>query len=198
MSPLRFHLAKLRGAEAALGPPVPLAELAGRRVALVGNARSLAAGAGGAAIDGADLVLRINAAPLPSSLSHGARTDWLLVSVPVEEGRLSALAPRRLVWMTPRRRRLHWRLARRPGFAVLPSAWAEALAARLGARPSTGAMAVDLLARSEVAAVRLHGFDFFASLSLSGRRGARDVPHDFAAERAWVEALLARDPRFSL
>jgi hypothetical protein len=59
-------------------------------------------------------------------------------------------------------------------------------------------MVIDLLARSEAREVVLHGFDFFASLSLSGGRTARDVPHDFGAERAWVEALLARDARFRL
>ncbi|MBS0565700.1 MAG: hypothetical protein JSR87_14890, partial [Proteobacteria bacterium] len=41
-------------------------------------------------------------------------------------------------------------------------------------------------------------FDFFASLSLTGSRSAAQVPHDFTAERAFVEALAARDGRVSL
>ena len=59
-------------------------------------------------------------------------------------------------------------------------------------------MMIDLLARSPAAKITLYGFDFFTSLSLSGSRTAAQVPHDFAAERAFVDALLARDPRFSL
>jgi hypothetical protein len=55
-----------------------------------------------------------------------------------------------------------------------------------------------MLARSPATSVDLYGFDFFASMSLSGRRTAAQVPHDFAAERAFVEALMARDARFTL
>lgn len=203
MTRLGFWIARARGDERALlrlsPPPERLvAELSGRRVALVGNARSLAERTEGAEIDAADLVIRLNAAPLPSAASHGTRTDWMAMSVPVEAGVIAARAPRRLLWMTPKRKRLPWRIAGDPRFALAPAAWNARLAAEVGARPTTGLMMIDLLARSQAGAVRLHGFDFFASLSLSGGRTARDVPHDFAAERAWVERLVARDGRFRL
>lgn len=203
MTRLGFLWARARGNEGALrrlstSPEVLLTELAGRRVALVGNARSLAERAQGAEIDGADLVVRLNAAPLPSPASHGTRTDWMAVSVPVEEAVIAARGPRRVIWMTPKRKRLPWRIASRPGFALAPPEWNARLAAELGARPTTGLMAIDLLARSGAREVRLHGFDFFASLSLSGGRTAKDVPHDFAAEKAWVERLAERDSRFRL
>ena len=81
---------------------------------------------------------------------------------------------------------------------LAPAAWNARLAGEIGARPTTGLMAIDMVARSGAAGATLYGFDFFASLSLSGGRTARDVPHDFAAERAWVERLVARDPRFAL
>ncbi|WP_286789889.1 glycosyltransferase family 29 protein, partial [Thioclava sp. UBA3469] len=54
-----------------------LGDLAGKSVALVGNARALAEGQAGAAIDAHDVVIRINRAPMPSAESHGTRTDWL-------------------------------------------------------------------------------------------------------------------------
>lgn len=41
----------------------------------------------------------------------------------------------------------------------------------------------DLLARSTATKITLYGFDFFASLSLSGRRTSAQVPHNFQAER---------------
>ncbi len=203
MNRLAFLLARWRGDEAALEAlsdphPALLAELEGRRVALVGNARSLSEGHRGSEIDAADLVIRINGAPLPSSASHGHRTDWLAISVPPDPALLADRAPRRVLWMTRKRKRLPFALTRRAGFYLHRRAEAQVLADRLGAPPTTGLMLIDLLARSPVREVRLYGFDFFASLSLSGRRTAAQVPHDFAAERRFVEALLAADPRFHL
>ena len=203
MTRLGFWIARALGDEARLmrlsvPPDALVAELSGRHVALVGNARSLSDRSEGEEIDGADLVIRLNAAPLPSSVSHGTRTDWMAMSVPVEAEAIAARNPGRLLWMTPKRKRLPWRIASDPRFALAPAEWNARLAEELGARPTTGLMVIDLLARSEARGVKLHGFDFFASLSLSGGRVAKDVPHDFAAEKAWVERLIARDRRFVL
>lgn len=203
MTRLGFLLARLRNDEGALlrlsAPLSALMDaLSGRSVALVGNARALAQGTQGAQIDAADLVIRLNAAPLPGAVSHGSRTDWLAMSIPVDAATIAARAPRRLVWVTPKRKRLPWRIARDPRFALLPAAGQQALMARLGARPTTGMQMIDLLARSHAARIGLFGFDFFASQSLSGARQAQHVPHDFAAESAAVRDLIARDPRFTL
>jgi hypothetical protein len=200
MNALRFWLAKATGDETALsrlGAPegVLLGELAGQHVALVGNARGLAEGSHGAAIDAADLVIRINAAPMPQARSHGTRTDWLGVSVAVAPALVAERAPRRLIWVTPRRKRLPYWMACDPRFALYSAARHAALSARLGSRPTTGLMLLDLAMASTAASVTLWGFDFFATQSLSGRRTAADVPHDFAAEAAHVAALAASDPR---
>lgn len=202
MTRLGFLLARLLSDEAGLArlsaPPAALmAELEGRDVALVGNARSLAEGRKGAAIDAAGLVIRLNRAPIPSPVSHGTRTDWLALSVPIGAETLAARAPARVLWMTRKRKRLPYALATRPGFYLNPRADWQDLSARLGAPPSTGLMAIDILARSPAASVTLYGFDFFASLSLSGRRTAAEVPHDFAREAAFVAGLARRDPRFA-
>ena len=60
---------------------------------------------------------------------------------------------------------------------------------------TTGIMMIDLLATSGMAGLRLYGFDFFASLSLSGPRTKADVGHNFDGEAAFVADLSARDPR---
>ncbi len=181
----------------ALAETAVMQALDGRQVALVGNARSLATTDFGAAIDGHDLVIRLNRAPGLGQPSHGSRADWIAASIDVPE-RLGGAAVDRLLWMTPKRRRVPpWALARRAVW-FYPPAWHAELAARLGARPSTGAMAIDLLARSKAGKIDLYGFDFFASKSLSGSRDAAQVPHDFAAERDWALALIAADPRFTL
>ncbi|WP_343080587.1 glycosyltransferase family 29 protein [Ostreiculturibacter nitratireducens] len=172
-----------------------MAELSGKRVALVGNARSLAERAEGAEIDAADLVIRINRAPMPSAASHGTRTDWLALATSIGEDDLGRIDPARILWMSHKRKRLSWSVATSPGFYLHPLSEFAALRDRMGAPPTTGAMMIDLLARSDLAALRLHGFDFFASLSLTGSRRADQVPHDFAAEKAFVERLMSEDSR---
>ena len=203
MNRLSFLLSRTLRDEAALqrlsAPEAALmASLAGRTVALVGNARSLAGSRHGPAIDAAGLVIRINRAPIPAAESHGTRTDILALATSIPAADLARLHPARILWMSPKRKRLPFAVATSPGFHMPALGRFRALADILGAPPTTGLMLIDLLSRSPAAAVTLYGFDFFASLSLSGRRTAAQVPHDFAAERAFVESLIARDPRFAL
>ena len=200
---LRFQIARLLGKDTVLArsatPQADLfAELRGKQVALVGNARSLGLTAFGPAIAGADIVIRLNAAPMPAAASHGTRTDWIALSTPIPPATLAERAPNRVLWMTPKRKRLPHALATRSGFYLHPAPDHAALSATLHSRPTTGLMMIDLLARSPASRIDLFGFDFFASQSLSGGRTAAQVPHDFATERGFVEALVARDPRFCL
>ena len=203
MTRWRFLLARTLRDEAALAAlSVPqrdlLAALDGRRVALVGNARALAATRHGAAIDAADLVIRINRAPMPARASHGVRTDWLALATSLPGADRDRIAPGRVLWMSPKRKRLDWRTARAPGFYLHPLSDYRALKTRLAAPPTTGALMIDLCLRSGLARLDLYGFDFFASQSLSGRRTAADVPHDFDAEAGWVRAQARSDPRLHL
>ena len=203
MNRLRFSIARTLRNEAALAAmSVPQAELLaaarGRQVALVGNARALSSQRQGAAIDAADLVVRINRAPMTSAESHGTRTDWLGLAVRLPAADRARLVPARILWMSPKRKRLDWTTACSPGFYLHPLPDVRALAARLGAPPSTGVMAIELLLRAPLAGLTLHGFDFFASQSLSGSRGAAQVPHDFAAEAAWVRARADADARLRI
>jgi hypothetical protein len=167
-------------------------------LALVGNAQSLSATALGGAIDAADLVIRLNRAPMPDALSHGTRTDVLACATSLNAAHLHRLNPKLLLWMSPKRKRLSWAMASHPGFALPPLDTYLRLKAHLNAPPTTGLMMIDLLSHSPATQITLYGFDFFTSLSLSGRRTAAQVPHNFQAERAFVSALFARDRRFCL
>ncbi len=203
MNRLVFYTARLlrdEGALQALSVPQGnlLADLEGKRVALIGNARSLAQARHGAAIDAADVVIRINRAPMPALESHGTRTDWLALAVRLPDEDRARLDPARLLWMSPKRKRLDWRTATSPGFYLHPLGDYRALKDRLAAPPTTGAMMIELLLRSRLTGLTLYGFDFFASQSLSGRRTADQVPHDFGAEAAWVEDLRRTDERLVL
>lgn len=203
MNRLAFTLAKaFRNEDALRRFSVPLSDLAdeanGKTVAVVGNARSLEKTEHGPAIDAADIIVRINSAPIPSKQSHGTRTDWLAVSTPVNEATLQARNPSRHLWMTPKRKRLPYAFAAKAGFYLFPREEHRRLSSESGNRPTTGLMVIDLLSHLPAARVDLYGFDFFASLSLSGARTSDQVPHDFNAERDWVHSLLSRDRRFTL
>lgn len=203
MTPLRFYIARtLRQERVLQGLSVPqialLDAMRGQNVALVGNARALAQGHHGAAIDAADLVIRINRAPMPSVESHGRRTDWLALATRLGCADRARIAPGRILWMSPKRKRLDWQTATSPGFYLHPLAAYRQLRDALDAPPTTGAMMIDLIAHAQIGSLTLYGFDFFASLSLSGRRTAEQVPHDFNAEAEWAHTLIDRDPRIRL
>ena len=130
-----FHLATVDLRQSSDQHELVIAELlaaaAGKHVALVGNARALSGGRQGAAIDAADLVVRINRAPMTSAESHGTRTDWLALAVRLPEADRQRLDPGRILWMSPKRKRLDWRTARAPGFYLHPLSDYRALKARL-------------------------------------------------------------------
>lgn len=203
MTRLHFLLARTLRNESALqrlsiSQPALLATLTGRKVALIGNARALAATNQGAQIDAADLIIRINRAPMPAARSHGTRTDWLALATRLPAPDRARLSPDRLLWMSPKRKRLDWQTATSPGFYLHPLPDYAALKTHLTAPPTTGAMLIDLLLRSSLNTLTLHGFDFFASNSLSGRRTATEVPHNFTSESAWVQTRQKSDPRLTL
>lgn len=202
MNSLTFLIARtlrLEAPIASLGMTMDqvMAQLEGS-VNIVGNARGLTKAHTGAEIDSADLVVRINRAPMPAVLSHGRRTDILCLATSIDAKRLNRLNPHLILWMSHKRKRLPWAVARHSGFALPPIDAFVRLKGILGAPPTTGLMMIDLISRSAASKITLYGFDFFASLSLSGRRTAIQVPHNFAAERAFVETLLARDQRFRM
>ena len=175
--------------------------VSGRSVALVGNARSLSTLSLGQEIDSCELVIRMNTAPNQKTGSHGARTSWIASSTLLSPRRLQALNPERLIWMSPRRRALvllaYGTLL---PMSFYPSDWWQVLAAKLGgARPSTGAMVIDLIVRlGGFSELRLFGFDFFQSGSLSQRGLTSPPPHEFAREREYVSELLQSEPRITL
>lgn len=175
-----------------------LNDLAGKHIAIVGNARALADQAHGADIDAADIVIRINRAPMPAISSHGSRTDWLALATSLSKTETARINPRRILWMSPKRKRLRLWVAETAGFYLYPLEQHRQFSDMLRAPPTTGLMVIQLVARTKAASVTLYGFDFFASLSLTGSRTMAQVPHDFAAERAWVENLSEQDARISV
>lgn len=174
-----------------------LASLEGKRVAVVGNARSLANAGYGEQIDRADIVIRFNAAPILSVQSHGLRTDWLATGIDVPANFVRDRGVSLVLWMFKKRRMPAWMFSFDHVHLFCWSKLVE-LEREIGSRPTTGYMIIDLLRQSSCQSADLYGFDFFASLSSSGNRARSEVPHDFDAERDRITALIDSDPRFRL
>jgi len=170
-------------------------------VALVGNASSLRTSTFGPDIDSHDCVIRINQGafvPLDAR-STGVRTDVLFMTLPgfawdkawmYGRGRRKASM---VVAMSPRERTfLGIDMAKLiPSY---PVEWHQELSQSIDGRPSTGAMAVDLLARTveTIDNVDVYGFDFWGSpTTYTGI--AQAAPHNPAAEEKYVLSVFGRD-----
>lgn len=169
-------------------------------VALVGSAQSLLNSSFGPEIDGHDLVIRINQGAFADlqAESTGLRTDYLFITL--TGGTNSAkwsfirrgqkVAKRGVVLMSSKGRTL-FRIDLAPFFPHYPASWHEELIEKLGHRPSTGAMAVDLLTRTMADVTRLdvYGFDFFKTPDIAHGRN-RVVAHDPEAEERYIRGLI--------
>lgn len=175
-----------------------LQELEEKSVAIVGNARDLSQTSLGAEIDTYDVIIRLNDAPIPCHGSHGSHTDWMAVAKRVSLKTIMRRRPTTILWMPSKRNRLSVNMATFSRFYLQPVNRNIRLKALLGSPPSIGIMMIDLVGSSNAKEINLFGFDFFTSRSLSGRRSADQVPHNFEAEREMVESILKSDDRFCL
>jgi hypothetical protein len=161
-------------------------------VALVGSAESLRYSNFGPEIDSYDHVIRINQGAFATldARSTGLRTDWVFLTL-TGGGTCDRLGflfrarkvSRGVALMSPLRRRV----ARVDLGMFLPhyaDQWFSDLEKQLGARPSSGAMALDYLVKTmeDPTTLNLYGFDFFATPDIA--HGRNNVPnHNPDAER---------------
>jgi hypothetical protein len=174
-------------------------ELSGKTVAVVGNAVSLQKQDLGEEIDSHDIVLRMNRAPILSDRSHGLRTDWIATSMEISQELAVVKKARLIMWMTPKTERFpFWMcLKYRKVYRHKNDIWKD-LRCRLPKRPSTGAMVLDLLRRSNAAKISIYGFDRGASGSISGEQKTHFAPHDFDAEWGILEEWSEQDGRVKI
>ena len=170
-------------------------------VALVGNAVSLRNRDYGPAIDAADCVIRINQGAFVPLQAHstGERTDVIFITLnggAISKAWMYAKCRRiagTVVGMSPKKRTVFGTDLGRV-IPVYPPQWHQELHTRLGARPSTGAMAVDLLARTvdTVDNIDIYGFDFWGSpTTYTGI--AQAAPHDPVAEENFVVTAVGSE-----
>ena len=176
-----------------------LDDLAGKNIAIVGNARSLSLSSHGSEIDAHDIVVRFNRVPIVSRRSHGFKTDWVATGVPLGSERMQQLGAKRLLWMSSFRRKMNHSTISVADLYVHPLADIDALAATVGVeRPSTGVTALDLMIRSDCRSMSLYGFDFYASQSSSSHQSVETAPHAFDLEAKHIRKIAASDNRLSI
>ncbi|MEG3641109.1 glycosyltransferase family 29 protein [Magnetococcus sp. PR-3] len=164
-----------------------------RSVAVVGNAASLFQKNLGGAIDGHDIVLRMNSGYIRDVKQQGAKFHVHVFSQiftiphwPVDQ------RPAHTVWMSPSMREHN----PDPSQIFYPLPLWHALHQQLGARPSVGAMCVDMVTQMGAAHMGVFGFDFKKSPTFYDGNTNRSV-HDFDREAEYIQALLkARGWRF--
>lgn len=162
----------------------------GRSVAVVGNAAALLQSDLGARIDSCDCVVRMNLGLPVKAAAQGERTDVLAFSTSKVVGdRWRGFGAALHLWMSPKGRG-DLRPAPSPLTFYDLEDW-ERLTAQLGARPSVGAMVLDILSRRNPANVSVFGYDFKRSLTFYAD-AVHLGPHDFAAEEQFCMTLCAR------
>ncbi len=168
------------------------AMIAGKSVAVVGNAQSLLATKCGAKIDASDIVIRLNMGFPKHPEAQGRRTDMVgLTPVLSEDEMLAAFTPDTLLMLIPKMR--HYNIWRRESVkctVFYPFRHWFADRHKIGRRPSSGFMAISWLMRLDAAqSVTLYGFDFGATATYYNPTGYQ-TPHDYAAEAAIVRGWI--------
>jgi hypothetical protein len=177
--------------------------IAGRRVALVGNAQSIFSKRQGKEIDKHDVVMRFKFGQIKSPRNQGQRTDIYGVSDPhiTWEYVETNFNPKVAIWLTPKP--LSEKLAQPHSIPLFrtPETVAEELSTHTApGRPSSGLIACSLvLGKCGAASIDLYGFDFFQSRSFYHRIKwqfwrkrfwrKRRMPHIGSSERIVVESM---------
>lgn len=140
--------------------------ISGKDIALVGNSRNVLGKH--FPVDQHDIVIRMNGAwQLPEEMcnSVGRKLDILCISGHKKEIDDIVTRVENTVWMSPKSRDI-LSVKTKEQLSFYPLEWWDELYSEIGARPSTGCMAVDMIRRLiGEGSLTLYGFDFFAAPS---------------------------------
>jgi len=158
-----------------------------KRVCLLGNAQSILQKEN--PIDTYDVVCRCNRGfPWGKEKFIGSKTDILFTSYAVNPTDLKKLAPRYIVWCTPRHEKMTPEFADEVDMVFAMKDWIN-LERELGSRPSTGCMAIYwLMNHAPFKSLDVYGFDFWKSNTWWEPRTA-PIPHNPEAEKKYIEWL---------
>jgi len=152
--------------------------LLGKRIAIVGNAKSLFDKNYGAEIDGHDVVIRFNKGFITKPESQGTKTDILILAIEMPEADIDKFNAKYVFNRCTLRKNKtracwHFSLDDRKRLQKL-----------LGAKPSTGMLAIDLCTMYSPV-VDLYGFDWEETPTFYNPADYKTV-HNYAKEKETV------------
>lgn len=158
-----------------------------KSIAVVGNASSLLDANHGSEIDTHDVVIRMNRGLPKNREKQGQKTTILAFSVfPQIADIYPQFGADKLIWMSPKLR------DEAPTDLDLEfyslELW-DILHAKLGARPSVGAMVLDYVSTFGSQSVDIYGFDFKRTTS-TYLEAPHIGPHNYQAEEAFCLSLV--------
>lgn len=117
----------------------------------------------------------------------GSATDILFISMPIEEDQLIRLNPYFIIWCSPKHEKMTPYIKQHALTYDIQS-W-QNLYDDIGARPSTGLMALDILRKTDFKSLTLYGFDNWTSETWYTNRIAPCI-HLPSAEKQFIEMLI--------
>jgi hypothetical protein len=173
----------------------------GKRVALVGNARSLFGKKLGADIDGYDTIIRLNRGRVVDPAQQGSRTTVIGTSRAISDDEVNAkIQAQAVVWLTSKRWKIpDWSTATWAKTDVMPLRLWHRLYRQLGYRPTSGLIMLYLIQqRLRPVELSLFGFDFYASENFYSGMLKENTIHSPSAEKEVFESIIAGNASYHL
>jgi len=159
----------------------------GKKVALFGNAKSVLQCK--KEIDSQyDIICRMNLGHVKGWGEYiGTRTDILFLSMPVSDQVLKELNPKFIIWATPKHEKMTPYLE---CYALRynQTMW-QCLYDHLGARPSTGIMALDMLSGLAFRELNIYGYDHWKTVTWYNNKN-RPCHHSPKAEEKLIKYIV--------
>lgn len=127
-------------------------EIKGKRVAIVGNARTIFDKKNGKEIDNHDFIIRFNRGFVVNKDSQGSRTDLLVLACPMLENEAKAYKPRYIANRSKSYKNAY------ANFTINSYQRAK-MKQIIGAQPSSGFMLMNICLYFKAAEIDLYGFD---------------------------------------
>lgn len=152
-------------------------DIKGKRVAIVGNAKSLFDLEQGAQIDSFDFVIRFNRGFITRPECQGKKTNLLLLACELTNDEIQGY---NATWVANRSKHYN-----NPVYFTIPNLDRKSLREKLDSQPSTGFMAIDLCLASGAKSIDLFGFDFERTPTFYNPAGYQTA-HDYPQEKRIV------------
>ena len=154
----------------------------GKRVAIVGNAKSLFGKKQGEKIDDHDFIIRFNKGFLYKPIDQGSKTSMLILACEITPAEIEGYKAQFVV-----NRSNSWK---NKGI-TLSNTERMLMKDMIGKQPSSGFMAIDICLHFKAKSIDLYGFDFGATPTFYNAPNYK-VPHDYDKEKELLQQYIRK------